>query len=249
MDRTEGINEHILIYNRSGTGRAFIRNRSWVIPPQHILIIPAGIPHSYGADESAPWSIYWMHFSGKSALQIIEILQISKESPLLSVQGIEGLFSLFESTLELAAQSNDPSDAAILSEYLLHIVNRLRHMLHKRARPEPRIDPRIQAAMDYMRNNLTRSCSLNEFASTVSLSVPQFSALFRSHSGTSPLRFFARLRVQRAAQWLIESELPVSAVAEKIGYQDSFYFCRVFRKYIGLSPRQYRRHFKERQIH
>lgn len=245
VDRRKGTAEHILIYNRAGTGRAFIGNRSWTVPPEHVLLIPKGVAHRYGADGSAPWSIYWFHFDGASSHQIFDFLQVSDNRPLLSVRRIEGLLPLFESTLEIAAQHPAPDDAPVLSEHLLHIVNILKRGILDQDRPEPRVDPRIEAAMNFMRENLHRACSLEEIAQTVGLSVPQFSNLFRSHTGTSPLRFFTRWRMQRAAQWLAQSEKPVSEISEQIGYEDSFYFCRVFRQYVGLSPRQYRQHLRK----
>lgn len=245
VDRKAGTSEHILIYNRTGTGRTFIGDRSWTVPPEHILMIPKNVAHSYGADEAAPWSIYWLHFDGASSDEIFELLKVSAQRPLLSVGRIEGLLPLFESTLEVASQQSDPEDAPLLSEHLLHIVNKLRRGIREKDRPEARVDPRIEAAMNFMRANLDRSCSLDEIARAVGLSIPQFSNLFRSHAGTSPLRFFTRWRMQRAAQWLARSQDPVSLVAEQIGYEDAFYFCRVFRQHVGLSPQQYRSHLRE----
>ncbi len=246
VDRESGTKEHIMIYNRTGVGRAFIGKRSWTVPPQHILVIPKDVPHSYGSDESAPWSIYWLHFAGRQAKQLLELLGVSGNRPLLPVREIEGLLPLFESALEVASQTPAPEDAHLLSEQLLHLVNTLQKGIQEHDRPEPRIDPRIEAAMIFMRANLNRSCSLGEIAGAAGLSVPQFSTLFRYHAGTSPLRFFTRWRMQRAAQWLEESNDPVNQIAERIGYDDSFYFCRVFRQHVSVSPRQYRKQIQNR---
>ena len=248
VDRESGTKEHIMIYNRTGMGRAFIGKRSWTVPPQHILVIPKNVPHSYGSDESAPWSIYWLHISGHKAGQLLDLLDVSATRPLLSVRDIKGLLPLFESALEVAANNPSPEDAPLLSEQLLHLVNTLRQSIQQHDRPEPKVDPRIESAMNFMRANLDRSCSLTEIAHAAGLSVPQFSTLFRSHAGTSPLRFFTRWRMQRAAQWLENSKDPINQIAAQIGFEDSFYFCRVFRQYVGVSPRQYRKHIQKRNV-
>ncbi len=244
VDRRAGTSEHILIYNRTGTGRAFIGDRSWMVPPEHVLLIPRDVAHTYGADESVPWSIYWFHFSGHSSDQIFELLQVSADSPLLSVGRLEGLLPLFETTLEMAARYPDPAQAARLSQQLLLVATTLRRAVGDNDSPAPRIDPRIEAAMNFMRRHLDRNCSLEEIARHVGLSVPQFSNLFRVHAGTSPLRFFTRWRMQRAAQRLERTDEPISTIAETLGYEDSFYFCRVFRQHVGLSPRQYRQQLR-----
>jgi AraC family transcriptional regulator, arabinose operon regulatory protein len=245
VDRKAGLSEHILIYNRTGAGRAVLGGRSWTVPPEHVLLIPRAVPHIYGADESAPWSIYWLHFAGERADQLLELLGTSQEKPLLSVKSIEGLLPLFESVLEIAMKSVNPDDAPTLSERLLHLINVLKRASSERHYPEPRVDSRVEKALNFMRANLNRSCSIAEIARAAGLSVPQLSSLFRSHLGTSPLRFFTRWRMQRAARMLEQTTDPINAVAERIGYEDSFYFCRVFRHYVGLSPRHYRQRLKE----
>lgn len=245
IDREKGLEDHVLIYNRSGVGRAFIGGHAWKVPPQHLLIVPKDVPHSYGSDESLPWSIYWMHITGTRAHELMNLLGARASQPLLSVRGIDDLLRLFESLIELAAKKSRPEDAPQITEALLHLVNTVHSCMQNHRPTASGVDSRIDVAMAYMRANLHRSCSLEEIARASGLSVPHFSALFRSHAGSSPLRFFTRWRIQKAAQKLESTNEPINMIAAQFGYEDPFYFSKVFRQYIKQSPRAYRQQLQK----
>jgi AraC-like DNA-binding protein len=75
-----------------------------------------------------------------------------------------------------------------------------------------------------------------------------FSARFRAVTGFSVVEYVKRLRMARARQLLITSELSVAEVATDVGYADPFYFSRQFRAVTGLSPRSYRQRSQEEAV-
>jgi AraC family transcriptional regulator, arabinose operon regulatory protein len=81
-------------------------------------------------------------------------------------------------------------------------------------------------------------------ASHAGLSASRFSALFRQRTGTSPLDFHIQLKMQEACRQLILSKGKIQDIATALGYDNSYYFSRLFRQVIGHSPRQYREKFQ-----
>ncbi len=82
---------------------------------------------------------------------------------------------------------------------------------------------------------------LDEVAAAVSLDPAYLSRLFRRHTGLSPLGFLARLRAERAATLLAQTELPAARVGAAVGWDDPTYFARRFRSLVGSTPTEYRR--------
>jgi AraC-like DNA-binding protein len=68
-----------------------------------------------------------------------------------------------------------------------------------------------------------------------------FFPLFKSATGCTPIDFFIRLRMTRACELLQNQKMTIKEVADLIGYDDPFYFSRLFKSVIGVAPRDYRR--------
>ena len=66
---------------------------------------------------------------------------------------------------------------------------------------------------------------------------------FPEQTGFSPLAFVIHLRLQEACRLLATSDRKLDDVAASVGYDDPFYFSRIFSKHIGLSPSGYRREY------
>ena len=96
------------------------------------------------------------------------------------------------------------------------------------------------AAIEYMHAHLAEPVTLDELANSVGLSVSYFSEVFRDETHHSPIAFLAQLRVRAACHLLDLTDKPVKVVATEIGYRDPYYFSRVFKKNMGVSPQQYR---------
>lgn len=72
------------------------------------------------------------------------------------------------------------------------------------------------------------------------LSVSTLHRLFIRGTGQSPMRFLNALRINNARRLLLNSPMPVSAVARAVGFADSNYFSSCFRKQVGCTPTEFR---------
>src|SRR4051812_15340269 len=70
--RGGGIDDNIVILCGAGSGWAQIGDEQMRVGAQSVLIIPAGIPHRYGASQEAPWTIWWCHVRGADTAELVE---------------------------------------------------------------------------------------------------------------------------------------------------------------------------------
>jgi len=82
--------------------------------------------------------------------------------------------------------------------------------------------------------------TLKEIAEGVNLSGSHFSFIFRKKTGFSPIEYFNHLKVQKASQFLLFTDLRIKEIADKLGIKDPYYFTRMFTKLMGVSPATYR---------
>ena len=100
---------------------------------------------------------------------------------------------------------------------------------------------RLQPAIDMIRENPARDFTLIELARLCNSSVFHFARSFSAATGFAPFRLQRTLRLQKARELLLETDLSVGDVAIAVGIDNLTHFSRLFREYFGCSPREYRR--------
>ncbi len=101
-------------------------------------------------------------------------------------------------------------------------------------------DTALIAAVNYMRNNISSKLSLNQLADMIGISPSGLIWKFKTQLGTSPINYLLSLRIQLAKHLLSESDLSIQKIADKCGFDNSYYFSSFFKKRIGMSPSVYR---------
>ena len=99
---------------------------------------------------------------------------------------------------------------------------------------------RVAEAIGYLEAHYRDNVSLDTLARIARMSKRNFQRVFREGSGRSPIETLIHLRVTRAAELLRQGHLTITEVAFEVGFEDSNYFARQFRKTMGMSPRSYR---------
>jgi AraC-like DNA-binding protein len=98
----------------------------------------------------------------------------------------------------------------------------------------------LRKAERFIWENYTRKISLEEIASASGLSAPYFSTIFKDEMGENLSNYLNRLRVEKAAGLLAETDLPISGIAAACGFEDQSWFSKIFKNHTGLSPGKYR---------
>jgi len=242
--REHGCQDFILIYCVDGKGWYKIRNHTRTVCQHEAFVLPPNIPHTYGADGQTPWTIYWAHFQGDHALTYFRYLSSDNLTVPVHVTLRDTLANLFQCALK------SPHQGLTLGN-LIHTSSALAHILCSLFFANPAYVPgittpqykAIEKVIYFMHHHKDHPLNLAQLADQAALSIPHFSRLFKLKTGSSPIDFFNRLRIQQACQQLITTELSVKEVAFSLGYSDPYYFSRSFKKVMGLSPARYRQGF------
>ena len=105
---------------------------------------------------------------------------------------------------------------------------------------------RIDQSIAYMTQHLDQPLQVATLAQRASVSPSHYFALFRRQTGSAPIGYFIRLRMQRARDLLDVTAASVKEIAATLGYNDPFYFSRVFKSVNQIAPSEYRVMSKER---
>ncbi len=240
--RPGGMEAWVLHCTVAGRGEIGRGERRVVVGPGDLMLFPAGVVHDYGrAEARGRWVHLWATFipraawepwiawpeSGMGARRVtIRDARMWRRA----VHRMREMVACYRST----AMHRDAFAMNALEEVIL-----LGYSACGRGTAGP-LDSRVSRLMGWVRANLHQPLSVDLLARECALSPSRFAHLFREHTGTTPMRFVERLRVTRAQELLLSSDLPVKRVAAEVGFQDPLYFSHVFRRVVGRSPCRFR---------
>ncbi|MBL7763694.1 MAG: AraC family transcriptional regulator [Chitinophagaceae bacterium] len=239
-ERPAGADQHIIIYCMEGNGRAVINKREYRIEPGEFIFIPSKTAHLYEADADNPWTIYWTHFKGMNAEAVIK--QLEK-----NFAGHKGFLKHNENTVGLFNEMYNQLERGYSTDNLIYSSMCLWHYLtafmfnNKYSAPGKLSykDP-TDVAIDFLQDRIGSLLTLEEIAAAVNLSASHFSFLFKNKTGFSPIEYFNHLKIQRACQYLLFTNLRIREISWNLGIEDPYYFSRLFKKVMGVAPGEYR---------
>jgi AraC family transcriptional regulator of arabinose operon len=236
VERPHGTSQHILIACISGRGSCTIGGQEWRVEPGNLLFLPPRERHVYTADPQLPWTIFWMHFRGLRAEDYLASLGVSASRPVVAVDDVNMLSEAFEDTFRHTTHGYNEAAMTGLSTAFTRLLGLVK--VHQRT-PGSRsrqVESRLLKVLAKMRDDLAHPWTLEELARESHLSIPHFTELCRRQTGLPPLGLLIRLRLQRAMDLLQQRTHNVTEAALAVGYDDPFYFSRLFRKHMGIPP-------------
>lgn len=243
-ERPHGVEQYILIYCSKGSGWYSVYGHKYEVKENQWFIIPKGEPHVYASNNNDPWTIYWLHFTGKIAPAFGDHCYVPSDIQQGPTSRMADRNELFEEIF-LSLSDNYSMDSLSYASSLLYTYLATFRYLKKFRKYNPeqeRIDTTdiVTMAVRYMNENLENQLTLSQLSEYIGYSTSQFSLIFKTRTGHSPLNYFNMLKIQRACQLLETTDLKINQISSKVGIDDSYYFSRLFRKIVGISPKQYR---------
>ena len=156
----------------------------------------------------------------------------------VSVKNTEEMQGLFEYILQ---NYNGQEEAQLSSLSKFYAV--LSKILTKlEAKNQKEMDPRMKLAIHYMEDHFTENITVERLAEISSMSVSRFFPNFKKAVGVTPVEYLNHYRISQAIILLMnEEDLSIEEISERLGFESSTYFRRVFKKITGKTPRDYRK--------
>lgn len=132
---------------------------------------------------------------------------------------------------------------ARLAEALTELMGGVKKAIPLDRTREDHIPAAVRNGVETLEHNLDREWTLGKLAALVHLHPRHLVRLFKIHLGLPPMGYLNRCRMEQAANLLLQTDLSVGDIAEKIGWLDQNYFTRRFHTHFGVAPSSYRARF------
>ena len=110
-----------------------------------------------------------------------------------------------------------------------------------RVRPDGNRSNVIRKAVQAIENEWNRNEKMEKYAALCNMSSSRFYQEFREYAGMSPTKYRNHIRINIAKSDLLNTNMKIKEIAEKVGFDDAFYFSRIFRNITGMSPNKFKK--------
>ncbi len=231
-------------YNHEGTFRVVFDHRhEYLVDGPHVLLTYPGPNFTYGPGDDIGRTHCWVCFTGERAERFLAggLLPIDPEQPLIKITRPDLFMDTLRElnqTMNLGPRHHDRT-VCLLENLLLQ--------LHQQDEPRQSLPHHQQFKLKKLLEAIKTAPQLEwdfeQEAAGMFVSITHFRRIFKQFTTLPPQQFLINCRLQLAVKKLLTTDDPVGTVAEVCGFDDEFYFSRMFKKHFHLPPQAYRREF------
>ncbi|MBK1880449.1 helix-turn-helix domain-containing protein [Pelagicoccus mobilis] len=203
------------------------------VSPNSFVVWEPKTEQIYGS-RIVEWDHSWLHVQGTAIPTFLEENNLSPRTPIPYQQS-----SIADALMHRLYQEETKWSVPDSRIQKNHVENALIDIA-RASTSKQEIDPRLQRVKRAIDSQPQLTPTLQELADIAKLSVPHLCAQFKKAFGQAPVAYLTHSKIERAKHLLSTRKDSISEISDALGYSDPFHFSRMFKRKIGLSPRQWR---------
>lgn len=226
-----------IIYGKSGEGILNVEGKEYKIEPNTCFFLPKNVPHEYYP--TSKWRTNWISFSGTCVAETLECLELNKVT-VLHLTDVTKLEVLFKSIFN-ALKSDKLYGLYSSSPYVYELLIEFKRYIVETNEPQFRKSNSLLPILNYIDDNIAEQFTLEQLAQILDITPQYLCRLFKDGMGVRPFEYITKQRIQTAKKYLADRSIKITEIAKLIGFQDTSYFCLMFKRYEGITPTEFRK--------
>lgn len=234
---------HELYYLVNGKTKYFIDDEVYVLEKGNLIFVPSNTLHNCDSEDThynerillgIPDNIF-----NNTFLPILNELTTNKliYIPAENIHVVENLLNKIEKENSKSKEHKD----LLIRLYMLELLTLICRYKRKVNAPSAPANKMVSKISDYIRTNYNTPVTLNQLSRIFSISESYLSRSFKKEIGIGIGEYITYIRITAAENLLINTDLPLTEIAHRCGFNDSNYFSTVFKRFSGQSPFKYRK--------
>lgn len=228
------LKEFQFIYISEGKGKYRTKTKEFALKEGTGFLVFPGVWHWYAADMKTGWHEYWFGFKGEYGEILLKNGIISPDNPVLDIGVNSTLVHLFQEMMDIAEREPPGFQPKLAGSVIRLLAYSLSFSQQKAHGTET--EQIVQKARTTMEDNVYSVLEMDELSRRLGVSYTQFRTLFKDYTGHSPYQYFLHMKINKAKELLQTGEFSVKEVANRLAFENQYYFSRLFKKKTGVNP-------------
>ncbi|MBR2722056.1 MAG: AraC family transcriptional regulator [Clostridia bacterium] len=238
----EGRNDYQLLYIAAGKGEFYFKGSKepTIVTKGNMILFRPGEPQVYYYYAVDKTEVYWVHFTGWKVEEYLERYELPHDENVFYT-GVSPDYPWIYNQMIRELQLQRVNYEDMISLYMHHIFITINRYIKEGRENKTDTINDIERAAHYFKDNFTKPISVEQYAMEHLMSVNWFIHSFKSVMKMSPMQYIISLRIAMAKGYLENSAKNIAEISNEVGYENALYFSRLFRKYTGMTPTEYRK--------
>lgn len=240
-NRRLGRRDYQLLYIAEGKGHFKFNGKKYVIRKGNMFLFRPGQEQIYDLFKKDSPETYWVHFTGYDVERILKEYNMPENTMTYIGTFADYAWYFRQMIRELQFRKPGFEQMLRLQLYQLFIVigRNIRTSVSEFEPPEE-----IERAIHFFETNYHTEIVIEDYTKSRFIKTCWFIRNFKEMTGKTPTQYIIALRIDKAKELLEASEYNISQISAAVGYDNPLYFSRLFSKYTGMSPKEYRKSHK-----
>lgn len=234
------LREYQIHYITEGYGVLETDYGRYRLRPGSIMMTFPGMWHRFRPLRKTGWVENYVGFIGEMADKVYHNSWFSKEKPIIHCDMREELIDTYYKIFHLA-QDEKPYYQFIASGMIIKLLGYIISFQTQQDFHGKHIQAVIDDVRFLLRENVEKNINFEEVASEHNVGYSYFRKMFKKYTGISPKQYLLQLKVMRAKELIINSNMAIKEIGFELGFQSIYYFSRIFKEKTGMNPTDLRK--------
>jgi AraC-like DNA-binding protein len=232
--------EYQIVYISSGKGALRAAGQSWELGPGALFLVLPGLEHSYKPDPATGWHEYWVGFKGSYFKKLAREGFLSPDRLFFNVGLHDYIITLFNRIFD-EVRAQKPLYQMKACTAILGLITET--LSGSRRQEQSDYSQKIVEKAKYlMESNIYGALNLPNIAEQIGISTSRLNEIFKQYTSMTPYQYYIHIKIHKAEELLGLEDISVKEAAWRMGFEDQYYFSRLFKNKTGIAPSDWKKY-------
>ncbi|MDR1419133.1 MAG: AraC family transcriptional regulator [Treponema sp.] len=234
-----------IVYITEGEGSFWADGREYAVKPGSVMLVLPGVRHRYKPLLETGWHEYWVGFMGDYFTRMLREGFLSRDKVFFNPGLQNYIVSRFNLVFDEIRMQRPLYQFKACTEILALIADIL---TRERRIGQPGYYQKVVEKAKYiMEKNLENTLSLPDISDELGISSSRFTEIFKTSTSMTPYQYYIQIKIHKAEEFLEKEDITVKEVALRLGFEDQYYFSRLFKRKTGIAPSRWKEYLRPRE--